>query len=172
MLAFVNNAKFHFYGSRDNLVFGNKIYIYSLCFQRKCFCLYKNFSQKKEFLYKNVNNNDSYKRNTMCTFLCMQKAKQWQNVHIYIQKSRHFSKIKTICVTFYSQKSTHFTLGHFHEIFGIGIYIYTKRMTLCVMWLFIFKNPNTSKNQANLRYVLLYTKILTICVTQFFIACL
>ena len=35
-------------------------------------------------------------------------------------------------VRFYSQKARHFTLRGFHENFEIGIYIYTKSMTLSV----------------------------------------
>ena len=33
------------------------------------FCLYKKVSQKKSFLYRNVNNNDSHQRKTTWTFL-------------------------------------------------------------------------------------------------------
>ena len=47
-----------------------------------------------------------------------------QYVYIYMQKNRHFSKRKTICVMFYSQKSRNFMLCNFLENFEIGIYIY------------------------------------------------
>ena len=67
-----------------------------------------------------------------------------------------FKKLREFPFRFYSQKSGHFMLRDFHEIFEIGIYIYKKHDTL--------------------RYVMfLYTKTLTlrkkktICVTFFYI---
>ena len=50
----------------------------------------------------------------------------------YIQKARHFPKPRQFALRFYSQKAQHFTLRDFHENFEVGIYIYTKSMTLCV----------------------------------------
>ena len=41
----------------------------------------------------------------------------------YIPKARPFAKSKTILVIFYIQKSKHFTLRNFHEIFDVAICI-------------------------------------------------
>ena len=46
-------------------------------------------------------------------FYIYKKEKKLLNVYIYIQKARHFAKIKTIPVKFYSQKAGHFTLRDF-----------------------------------------------------------
>ena len=47
-------------------------------------------------------------------------AKKLQNDYIYTQKARHFAKIKTVCVRFYSQKSTHYTLRKFHDFLKLA----------------------------------------------------
>ena len=47
----------------------------------------------------------------MCTFY-IYKRKQNHQTFLYT-KSRHFTKIKIICVTFYIQKDRHFTLQYF-----------------------------------------------------------
>ena len=60
----------------------------------------------------------------------------------YIQKSRHFSKIKTISVTFYIQKAIHLTLKDFHEIFEVGIYI-QKSWHFAFRDVLIYKNSGT-----------------------------
>ena len=80
----------------------------------------------------NVNNNDPHQKKTTCTFLYIQKEKKIQNVYIY-KKPDTSKENKKICVTFFKYKKPD-TLRYaiFHEIFEIGIYIYRKRMTLCV----------------------------------------
>ena len=92
----------------------------------------------------------------------------------YIQKARHFSKSKTICVAFLYTKSRHFALRDFSLNFwnlrrwGGGfifkmqctmryIFILVKQYTL--RYVFIYKNPDTlryifiCKKQYTLRYV-------------------
>ena len=96
------------------------------------------------------------------------KAKKCETF-IYIQKSGHFEKRKTICVTFYSQKTRHFKLRNFswnvwnwhlylykkHETMRYVTFLYTKiqtlekRKTICVRF-FIYKKPDT------LRYVIFH----------------
>ena len=96
----------------------------------------------------------------------------------YIQKYRHFKKIKTVCVTvIYIQKSWHFVLRNFSWNFwywrkgGGGIFI-NKNNALCVQILYakkcifcyvlIYKKPDTlrhiciSKKQYTLPYVYIY----------------
>ena len=65
-----------------------------------------------------------------------------------LQKSRQSA------LRFYSQIDIHFRLHDFHEIFEIGIYIYTKIMTLCVTYRFyIRKARHFETKQHNLRYI-------------------
>ena len=106
------------------------------------FCVYKNVSQM--ILYINVNNISSHHWKTTCTFYYIQKNKI-RNVYIYIQRASHFSNSKTICVTFYSPKSRHFTLRDFSWNFWNWHLYILKSMILCVTWRFIFKDPDTSK---------------------------
>ena len=51
-------------------------------------------------MYVNVNNNNFHKKKTTCTVLYIQKEEKMRNLYIYIYITRHFSKIKKICVTF------------------------------------------------------------------------
>ena len=62
------------------------------------FCIYINFSQKKIFLYINLDHNDYHQRKIACTLVYIQKKGNFAK-HFYIQKFRQFSKSKTICVT-------------------------------------------------------------------------
>ena len=52
---------------------------------------------------------------------------------LYINKATHFSKSKTICVKFlFKKRQTIYVRRFFMKFFVIGIYIYTKRMILCI----------------------------------------
>ena len=57
----------------------------------------------------------------------------------YIKKPGHFSKSKTICITFYIQKTRNFRLRDFSWNFWIW-HLYTKIMSLCVTWRFYTQN--------------------------------
>ena len=73
---------------------------------------------KKRVLYINVNNDDSHHLKTKCTFLYIQKAKQLQNVYIYIQKAINFAISKTICVTIvFTKINTLYVTQICHEFF-------------------------------------------------------
>ena len=63
----------------------------------------------------------------------------------HIQKARHFTKNKTICVTFFIYKKPD-TLCYaiFQEFFEIGIYI-QKARHFSLRDVFIYKNPDTSQ---------------------------
>ena len=50
----------------------------------------------------------------------IQKAWHFSLCEFLIQKFRHITKRKTICVRFYIQKSKHFALRNFHGIFEIS----------------------------------------------------
>ena len=119
-------------------------------------------------LYMNVNNNDSNQRKTTCMFLHIQKRKNMRNVYIYIQKSRHFAKRKTIYVTFLYTKIQTLDITIFSwKIWNWHLYVYKKHDTLRYVT-FLYANIQTlRKKQDNLRYVFLYTKIRRLCVTQF-----
>ena len=97
----------------------------------------------------------------LARFLIYTKIKNNCEMVIYIQKSRHFSKSKTIFVTFfYIQKSTHFALHNFHGFLKFeevgGIFINKKHFTFC----YVLYPKNTSLSVTSL-----YTKSLTLCVT-------
>ena len=95
------------------------------------------------------------------------KQNKMRNV-IYIQISRHFVNSKTICVAFLFTKAWHFTLRNFHEFFEIGIYIYTKSMTLFVTWRFYIQKYTHFEKFKTIWITFFYTKSLTLYVTQFF----
>ena len=57
-----------------------------------------------------------------CARLYTQKAKKLGNVFIY-KNPDTFQKARQFPLRFYIQKSIHLTLGDFHEIFEVGIYI-------------------------------------------------
>ena len=84
----------------------------------------------------------------------------------YVQKSRHFTERKTICVMFYIQRARQFMLRHFSYFFEIGIY--TKIMTLLVMWHFYIQKPRHFAKSKTICVTFLYTKSLTLYVTWFF----
>ena len=76
------------------------------------------------------------------------KHDTFRYVNFFIQKLRHLAKSKTICVTFYIQKSGHFALRDFHGI-----------LKLAEGRAFLFKNPIYFalriyiEKQCTLRYV-------------------
>ena len=99
------------------------------------------------------------KRKCACFYIYTKQ--KMRNVYIYIPKSRYFSKIKTICPTFYSQKARHFTISSLMKIMKLAdIYIqklwqfinvtflYTKSQklrksnTICVTF-YIYKKLDT-----------------------------
>ena len=87
-----------------------------------------------------------------------QYTKSKKNVkRLYIQKNRHFAIMKTICITFYIQKSWQFALRDFSWR-SWNWHLYTKSMTLCVMWRFYKQKKALRKNQDNLRYFFIYKK--------------
>ena len=97
------------------------------------------------------------------------KSKTMRNVYIYIQKSRHFSKSMTLCVTFlFTKRHTFCVTQFFMNFFKLAsINIYKEHVTL--RYNFFYKISLTlRKKEDNLGYVFLYTKSLTLCVTQFF----
>ena len=112
LLTFFKNAKSIFISQESSRYLGLKN-INSLP-KNDCFLFsFKRFA-KNIFLYINVNNNDSHQQETTCTFNIYKKQKLLRNVYIYTQKFRHFSKSKTICVTFLFTKSmTLYVTGFF-----------------------------------------------------------
>ena len=100
------------------------------------------------YLYKNQEN---AKRLYMCTKRRILWKKQ-DNLRYVL-----FAKIQTHYVTLFLWR------------FGIGVYIYTKIMTICITWRFyIQKARHLEKGrQFALRFV--YAKNLTLCVTRFFV---
>ena len=62
-------------------------------------------------------------------FYIYKNQKIAKRLYIYFKKI-YFSKSKTICVMFYSQKARHFMLRNFYKFLEIGIYIYKKHTTL------------------------------------------
>ena len=129
----------------------------------------KTSSKKEIFLYTNVNNNDSHPWKKTCTFLYTQKEKNYETFLSICKKPDIFQKERQFALRFYSQKSRLFTLRDFRETCEIGIYIYTKSMTLCVTRRFYIQKSIHFKNSKSICVTFLYTKILTFCVTQFFI---
>ena len=87
---------------------------------------------------------------------------------IYIQKSRHFAKSKTICVTFLFTKIHTLHVTQFSMGFLKLAFIYKNQDTLRYVTFLYTKIQALRKKQDNFRYVFLYTKSLTLCVTQFF----
>ena len=131
--------------------------------------VYIKTSCKERFLNIEVNNNESHQKNTMCTFFYTQKAKQTSKIiYIYIQKARHFLKIKTICVTFLFTKSLTLYATRFSWMFwNCHLYIY-KSTTLCVTWRFNIQKSRRFEKIKTICVTLFYTKRMTLCVIQFF----
>ena len=73
------------------------------------------------------------------------KSKKMRNFYLYIHKGRHFPKSQAICVTFLFTKIPTLYVTRFFMKFLKLEFIYTKSMTLCVTWRFIYKNSDTSK---------------------------
>ena len=171
LLAFFNNAKFHFYCSRELSVFGIKN-IYTPHVKRIdffAFCSYKNVSQKKSFLNINLNYNDSHQRKTTCTFLYIEKGKNCETFICICKKPDTFQKARQFPLRFYSQKSIHYTFRDFSWIFwNWHFYIFKKYDTLRYVTFFYSKSQTLRKKQDNLRYVFLHTKTLTLCVSRLF----
>ena len=113
----------------------------------------------------NANYNDYYQRKTTCTFIYILKAKKCET--FYIQKARHLTKSKKICVTFLIQKSWRFTLRNFSWKFW-NWHLYTKSMTLCVTWSFYIQKVRHFTKSKTICVTFLCTKSLTLCVTRFF----
>ena len=75
--------------------------------------------------------NYSHQQKTSCTFLYIPKAKNCETFIYKYKKPATLQKARQFALSFYSQKSRHFTLRGFHENFQIGIFIYTKSMIFC-----------------------------------------
>ena len=100
----------------------------------------------------------------ICTYI--QKTKKLRNVFIY-KNSDTFQKSRQFVSRFYIQKVRHFTLRDFSwECWNW--HLYTKSMTLFVMWRFIYTKIQTLKKIRQFA-LCLYAKIQTLCVSQFFI---
>ena len=81
-----------------------------------------------------------------CARFLLTRIKQKNDTFIYINKKTDtLQKARQFALHFYSQKSRHLKLRDFRELFEIGIYIYTKIMTLCVTGRFLYKKPDTLK---------------------------
>ena len=86
---------------------------------------------------------------------------------IYIYKKHDTLKNQEISVTFLFTKSQTLYVKRFFMKFLKLAFIYTKIMTLCVTWIFIYKIQTLRRKQNDLRYGCFYTKILTLCNTRF-----
>ena len=86
-----------------------------------------------------------------------QKAKQLWIVLIY-KKPDTFQKTRQFPLRFYIQKARHFMLRDFSWNFQ-SCHLYTKSMTLCVMWSFIYKKHDTLQKSVQIIIRFLYTKI-------------
>ena len=89
------------------------------------------------------------------------------NVHVYIYKKAKqietflYTKSQTICkkkknlLCFYVQKTRHFTLSDFHEIFEVGIYIQKARYFVLLDFK-IKKSQTLRKKEDNLCFVFMF----------------
>ena len=114
----------------------------------------------------NENYNDCNQRKTTSTFLYMQKAKI-NAKRFYKQKKRHFSKSKTMSITFLYTKSLTLYVTRFFMKFWNGN-LYTKSMTLFVMWCLYIQKYTHFEKFKTIWITFFYTKSLTLYVTQFF----
>ena len=81
-----------------------------------------------------------------------------KNLYIYTQKAGHFTKSKTICVTFILRKShTLYVTRFFMKFLKLAFkYIYQKHDTLRYVTLLYTERRTLRKKQDNLRYVFTY----------------
>ena len=90
----------------------------------------------------NENYNNCHHKKTTCMFIYIQKAKKCET--FLYKKPDTFQKTGQFPSRFYIQKSRHFTLRNFYEIFEAGFYIQKSRhFALCDV--FIYKNTDTSQ---------------------------
>ena len=89
------------------------------------------------------------------------------NIFIY-KKPDTFQKARQFPLHFCVQKAWHFTLRDFSWKFWIW-YLYTKSMTLCVLWRFYIHKAGHSAKSKKTCVTFLYTKWWTLCVIRFFI---
>ena len=108
------------------------------------FVYLRTFRKNKCYIYIYEKYNNCHNRKRMCTYLYIyKKQKKLPNVFIHkliytSQKSGHFP----LC--FYVQNNIHFTLRNFSWNFW-SCHLYTKILTLCVTWRFIYRNTSTSQ---------------------------
>ena len=76
--------------------------------------------------------------------------------YFYIQKARHFAKIKTVWVTFLYTKSKTLYVTRFFMKFLKLAFIYKKNDTLRYLMFLNTKIQTLRKKQENLRYVFIY----------------
>ena len=94
--------------------------------------VYIKTSSQKHIFVRNVNNNDSHQQKKKCTFLYIQQKKNIEK-RLYIYKKPHtLQKARQFALRFIHKRPYTLRYMIFHEIFEIGIYIYTKSMTFCV----------------------------------------
>ena len=98
-------------------------------------------------------------------YLYKQTEKQIRN-RCYIQKARHFSKSKTISVTFWYTESRTLDLTRFFMKFW-SWHLYSKSMTLCITWLFYIEKGTHFAKSKTICLTFLYTTIRTLYVTRF-----
>ena len=99
---------------------------------------------KKNFLYIDVNNNDSHHRKTTCKFIYTKKLKN--ETFIYTKSQTLRNKQDNFSLKIYTQKAWHFVLRNFSWNFwnwqrGGGIFICKKQFTL--RYIFICKKNCT-----------------------------
>ena len=87
----------------------------------------------------------------------------------YIQKVRHFAKIRTICVTFLYTKPQTLYVARFFMIFLRLAFIYKNNDTLRYVTFLYTKIQTLRKKQDNLRYVFIYKNPNTLRYTIFII---
>ena len=99
---------------------------------------------KKSFLHINVNNNEPNSEIQRASFYIYKKQKKCKTF-IYIRKSRHFAKSKTVCVTLlFTKYQTLYVSQFFMKFLKLG-FLYTKNMTLCVTWSFYIQKTRHFK---------------------------
>ena len=99
-------------------------------------------------------------------FYIYKKQNKNRNVYIYIQKTRHFAKIKTIFVAFLFTKSQTLDVTKcFMKIIKLA-FIY-KSMKFCVKRRLYKQMQDTSQKPRQFLLRFKYTKILIIFTTQF-----
>ena len=129
--------------------------------------VYKNVSQKKCF-FINLNNQESFRWKKKCTCLYIQKAKTIAKP-LYIYKNPdNFQKSRQFALCFIQKAPDTLCYLIFHDFFGIGIYIYTNSMALCVTWRFSMQKFRHFEKSKTICVMFFIHKKSDICVTHFY----